>query len=218
MQPSVQPTIQPSSEPTAYWGSFVGFNKYTCADGCDPGFPLSLPVTAIANGWSSDTGGVNMLCSNCHQNWWEIRPVFGSYTGNYVFLQPLNAQANAGTTSSWDVRLSYTFQGVTSGSSYNLGFWQQLRDVGPLASWTVSLGGTVVYNTLPQASPQYIHSAFVVATSTSLTLLMEATNTAHDYRSMWLNGVTLMQPIPTGQPSFSPTNQPSRQPSCQPSR
>ena len=199
----IQPSGQPSNQPTAYWGSFVGFNKYTCADDCGYASPLSLPTTAISNGWSSDTGYVNMLCSNCLQAWWISHPVFGDYTGNYVFLQKNDVQWN--NNQPWDIRLSYTFEGVMPGSTYYVGFWQQLRDPGSLASWTVSLDGTVVYKTLPQVTPQYIHSASVVATSTSLTLLMEATNNFNEYRSVWLNGVTLMQPIPSGQPTALPS-------------
>ena len=215
-QPSVQPTKQltpypssPSSQPKMSWGGFVGFDLYNCEPGCDPGTSLTLPHDEVANGWSSDTGGVNMICSTCHQNWWQGHPVFGDYTGNYVFLQPLSG--DHGTAAPWDIRLSYTFRGVTPGNSYSVGFWQQNRDPAQMASWTVSLGGTVVYNTLPTSTPEYIHSAIVVATSTSLTLVMEATNNVYDYRSIWLNGVTLMQQSPTGQPTRQPTSQPTKQ-------
>ena len=210
--PTGQPSRQPTSQPSAWWGSFVGFNKFNCVPGCDPGSLLSLPSSAVANGWSSDTGGVYLLCSNCHQNWWDLHPIFGSYNGNYVYLA-------GGGSSPWDVRLTYTFQGVTPGSSYYVGFWQQNRDAGSLSSWTVSLGGTVVYNTLPTSNPQYIYSAIVVATSTSLTLVFEGTNSVYDYRSVYLNGVTLMQPPngPTGQPTQQPSNQPTTQPSQRPS-
>ena len=214
--PTAQPTQQPSSQPSMWWGSFVGFNQFNCDPGCDPGTVLSLPLAEITNGWSSDTGGVNMICSNCHQNWWQLHPAFGDYTGNYVFLQPLSG--DHGTTAPWDIRLSYTFHGLTPGGSYYVGFWQQYRDIGALASWTVSLGGTVVYNTLPTLSPEYVYSAKVVATSTSLTLVMEAINNVNGYRSIWLNGVTLMQPSPTGQPTNQPTKQPTVFPSSQPSQ
>ena len=215
-QPTNLPSVQPSIQPTAYWGSFVGFSQYNCAAGCDPGFPLSLPTAAVANGWSSDTGGVNMICSNCAQNWWAIRPAFGSYTGNYAYLASATNSA-----APWDTRLSYTFEGVTPGSSYYVGFWQKYRDAGAIASWTVTLGGTVVHNTLPQFPPypEYINSASVVATSTSLTLVFEAINTLYDWRSVYLNGVTLTQRpnTPTGQPTQQPSGQPSIQPSSHPS-
>ena len=117
-----------------------------------------------------------MICSNCAQNWWAIRPAFGSYTGNYAYLASATNSA-----APWDTRLSYTFEGVTPGSSYYVGFWQKYRDAGAIASWTVTLGGTVVHNTLPQFPPypEYINSASVVATSTSLTLVFDS------YRNMF---------------------------------
>ena len=202
-QPSIQPSIQPTSNPTASGGNFVGFTKYDCVPGCDPGTILSLPVAAVANGWSSDTGGVNMICSTCHQNWWAIRPVFGDYTGSYVYLQ------GTGGLAPWDIRLSYTFQGVIPGSSYMVGFWQQNRDALSLATWTVKLDGMVVYNIPPTNSPQYIQSTSVVATSSSLTLVFEGINTAYDWRSVYLNGVTLMQTAPSRQPTGQPTGQPA---------
>ena len=174
----------------------MGFNQFSCASYCQTGTLLTLPVTAIANGWSSDTGGVNLLCSSCNQVWWLGHPDFGGYTGNYIFLQ------GSGGNEPWDIRLSYTFQGVIPGNSYLVGFWQQLRDDLPLNSWTVTLDGTMVYNTLPQKFPQYIQTASVVATTTSLTIVFEGTNTVDDWCSVYLNGVTLMQPAPSSQPTY----------------
>ena len=196
--PSYVPTNQPSRQLTQlptdqYSSSFVGFSGFTCQAGCDAGSPL----TGSFNGWSSDTGGVSIMCPICNPDWFGQHPAFGNYTGNYVLLQKRPG----------DVRLSYTFQGVTPGRSYFVGFWHQNRDIGrgPLSSWTVSLGGTVVYNTLPENYPQYIYSASVVATTTSLTLLYEATIDAYDWRSIWLNGATLMQSAPSGSPVNQPT-------------
>ena len=196
--PTSQPTNLPSSQPSQSWAGFIGFNQFSCATVCSDQSQslLSLPVNASAHEWSSDTGGVYLLCSNCDVHPWGLdrRPYFGdfnAYTGNFVYL---------GSTSDakpFDIRLSYTFQGVTSGNSYLVGFWQTnnaASDLTILNSWTVSLGGKVVYNGIPRTVEEYIHTESVVATTTSLTLVFEAVSTVYRTRSVMLNGITLMQP------------------------
>ena len=204
------PTIKPTSTPANEVGKFWGFNDYDyCPTDCESGVNYVVATTIGEDGWSTDTGGVYVICPIC--SWYAgLHPTFGSYTGNYVFLSKTLPNHGA-----WDVRLTRTFHGLTPGSSYYVGFWQQQRDPGYMTTWSVSLDGTVVYSTLPESYPQYINSASVVATSSSLTLVFEATSTVNDYRSVWLNGVTLesnspqLTPIPTAQPSAQPSSQPT---------
>ena len=211
-QPTSQPSLQPSSHPSTPTedevGKFWGFNDYDyCPPDCYSGTYYGDPTAIGTNGWSTDTGGVYVICPVCA--WYNAvfpHPTFGLYSGNYIFLTKTLPNHGA-----WDARLTRTFNGLTPGSSYNVVFWQQQRDAGYLTTWSVSLGGTVVYSTLPESYPQYINSASVVATSTSLTVVFEATSTVNDYRSVWLNGVTLessispLTTIPTVSPSISPS-------------
>ena len=217
MLPSMQPSMQPSSRPSSpsrqpstpanEVGKFWGFNDYDyCPTDCESGVNYVVATTIGEDGWSTDTGGVYVICPIC--SWYAgLHPTFGSYTGNYVFLSKTLPNHGA-----WDVRLTRTFHGLTPGSSYYVGFWQQQRDPGYMTTWSVSLGGTVVYSTLPESYPQYINSASVVATSSSLTLVFEATSTVNDYRSVWLNGVTLESNSPqiTAIPTIAPVSQSRR--------
>ena len=141
-------------------------------------------------GWTIGAGTFFILCPSCskYTDATYGLPHFGGIT------QPGFLQTTQTTAAPWTGAISLTFNQVTVGNRYFVGFWQQNRDpAGFLASWIVSLGGSAVYTAVPYNSPQYINTTSVVAKSSQLTITFSATSSAFDWRSVWIGGATLYQ-------------------------
>ena len=191
----------------------LGFDRGTsCAANCvygsfyGPGVAYDADfsnVQPVGNqGWMIGAGTFQILCPSCsmYTDATYGPPHFGG------IKQPGFLQKVQSSPSPWSGTISLTFNGVTVGNRYFVGFWQQNRNPdGFLASWIVSLGGSAVYRTVPHNSPQYINTTSVLATSSQLTVTFSATSDASDWRSVWLGGATLYQsndvPLP---PAVSP--------------
>ena len=138
------------------------------------------------SGWVAETLGV--WCFNPYTNdpaWTTsyVPPI--RYT---VFFQ------NGGPP--WDVSMSRMFS-VQAGQSYFIELTVGRRDEAGVDVFSVSLGGTVVYSTVPPSSAWvYANSSVVVADSDSLQLVFKMSNSNREYESLRLGPVTLFQLLP----------------------
>ena len=171
-------------------GYGTAYGPGPCGDPNAGGTCFRNMLSVGKQGWTIGAGNFQILCSSCmmYTDATYGPPHFGGIK-QLGFLQTVQS-----SPSPWTGAVSLTFNAVTVGNRYFVGFWQQNRNPsGTMASWIVSLGGLAVYTTVPHNSPLYINTTSVLATSSQLTVTFSATSNASDYRSIWLGGATLYQ-------------------------
>ena len=183
--PTGQPTTQPSRLPTSIhdWNPSTNPPAGTVVDTetfneCTAGFQIS--GVRFCNGWTSygnpddiepGTSVVYGVIIYPSADWSGIPQSYPAGLENAVFFNQVR-----GNYGIWDVSMDKTYSGVTAFTQYYLQFWMTSQNTGVPSTFTVSLGGSVVYSTLPQ---HYVWSqattASVCAPSSSLVAQFHAT-------------------------------------------
>ena len=116
-----------------------------------------------------------------------------------------------GSRGTWDVSMNKTYSGVTAFTQYYLQFWSTRQNKSIPATFTVSLGGSLVYATLPQVNVwSQATTASVCAPLSSLLVAQFHATAAGVHSAMAVAGIRLVagSGCTTKSPSLRPTMQP----------
>ena len=121
-----------------------------------------------------------------------------------------------GSRGTWDVSMNKTYSGVTAFTQYYLQFWSTRQNASVAATFTVSLGGRVVYATAPQVNVWTQATTASVCAPSSLLVAQFRATADGVHSAMAVAGISLVAGAgcttqsPSPQPSPTPTTQVER--------
>ena len=219
--PSRSPTasfyLNPSANPTA--GTVVDTESFV---ECTAGQKIS--GVRFCNGWTS-YGSPNSIQSGTSVVY-GVRIVNSTTVSTGISPSyPAGLQSavyfnrTRGSRGTWDVSMNKTYSGVTAFTQYYLQFWSTRQNASVAATFTVSLGGRVVYATAPQVNVWTQATTASVCAPSSLLVAQFRATADGVHSAMAVAGIKLVagSRCTTQSPSPRPITQPpSPQPSPRP--